>query len=519
MSKRRIEMLDIKHLLRLKQKGRSNRKIGETLGIHRNTINTYINQFKATGKNCSELLKLPDPELLALVSPPDVELSSRYKYLLEKFSDYERELKKVGVTMQVLWERYCGGAEQPYGYTQFRKHFKSYLKQKQVSLHWEHKFGDKLFIDFAGKKLPVTDKVTGEVVWKSVFVAVLGGSGYTFVQATDSERLDDFLGVVQDCLWFLGGVPQAVVPDNLKSAVTVADKYEAEVNRNFKALGLHYGTVILPARSRKPKDKALVEGAVRLVYQRIFYPLNELTFYNLQDLNAAIRDKLDDHNNKLFQQHPYSRRELFGQEEKHLLERLPSERSERRTYREGRVNKDGHVRFDYHYYSVPYQHTDKRIFVQATNRTIEVFRSSTHERIAVHKRSHQNGKFTTEPSHLPDNVRFVKDWSVEQFTGLAGGIGVSVYGFFLKIFEHKAHPEQGYKACMGILNLRKGFCDERINAACKRADHFENYSYKTIKNILEKGLDKVDYLPHAQSDNQPLLEENHPNIRGGDYYE
>ena len=518
MSKR-IEMIDIKHLLRLKQKGRSNRQIGELLGIHRNTINTYVHQLNATKREYSELLQLPDGELLAMVSPPDVELSPRYKYLLEQFSDYERELKKVGVTRQILWERYCEGAEQPYGYTQFRKHFRTYLKQKQVSLHWEHKFGDKLFIDFAGKKLPVRDKLTGEVVWKSVFVAILGGSGYTFVQATDSERLDDFLEVMQDCFAFYGGVPQAVVPDNLKSAVTVADRYEAEVNRNFKALGFHYGTVILPTRSRKPKDKALVEGAVKLAYQRIFYPLNELTFYSLKDLNIAIRSKLEEHNNRLFQDYPYSRRDLFEQEEKDLLEHLPLERFERRTYREGRVNKDGHVRFDYHYYSVPYQYTDKRIFIQATNRMIEIFRSSTHERIAIHKRNHQRGKFTTDSSHLPDNVRFVKDWSVEQFTQLAGEVGTSVYDFFLKIFEHKAHPEQGYKACMGILSLRKGFSDARINTACKRADYFENYSYKAIKNILEKGLDKLEYLPHAQTDNQPSLEQTHPNIRGGEYYQ
>lgn len=519
MSKRRIEMLDIKHLLRLKKQGRSNRQIGDVLGIHRNTVNSYITQFKTTGKTYSELYGLEDSALLALINPPEVELSARYKCLLEQFSGYERELKKVGATMQTLWEGYCEEAENPYGYTQFRKHFKSYLKQKKVSLHWEHKFGDKLFIDFSGKKLPVRDKVTGEVIWKSVFVGVLGGSSYTFVQAAHSEGLDDFLEVVQDCFHYLGGVTQALVPDNLKSAVTVADRYEAEVNRNFKALALHYGTVVLPTRSREPKDKALAEGAVKLAYQRIFYPLNELTFYSLKDLNAAIRTELDKHNNKLFQEHPYSRRGLFEQEEKHLLERLPTERFERRTYRQGRVNKDGHVRFDYHYYSVPYQYTDKRIWVQATARGVEVFRSSTHERIAVHKRSCQKGGFTTKREHLPDNVRFVKDWSVEQFTDQGAEMGECVYGFFLKIFEHKAHPEQGYKACMGILNLRKGFSDQRINAACKRADYFENYSYKTIKNILEKGLDKVGYQPHAQTDNQPELEASHPNIRGGEYYQ
>ena len=519
MPRRRIEMIDLKHLLRLKEQGRSNREIGEILAIHRNTVNNYVQHFDSIGKPYSELYSLTNSDLHQLLSPKKSVPCARYEALQKLLPKYERELKKVGATKQLIWEQYCREVSNPYGSSQFRTHFKTYLKQQQVSLQWEHKFGDKLFIDYAGKKLPVTDKKTGEVSWKSVFVGVLGGSGYTYVCASNSEGLDDFLASVQDCLHYLGGVSRAIVPDNLKSAVTVADKYEPTVNRNFKALAAHYGTVILPTRSGKPKDKALVEGAVKLVYQRIFYPLSDLTFYNLSDLNSAIRGYLDKHNNMPFKGHLYSRRDLFEQEEKHLLAPLPPTHFERRTYREGRVNKDAHVRFDHHYYSVPYQHVGQRIYVQATTRQVEIFRSSDHQRLSFHQRNNKRGGFTTNPAHLPDNVRFVKDWSVEQFTTQASEIGSVTQDYFQKIFQYKAHPEQGYKACMGILSLRKGFSDERINAACKRADYFKNYSYKTIKNILEKGLDKLPYQAHAKSDNQPQLAASHPNIRGGDYYE
>lgn len=517
MANQRIEMLNLKHIIRLKDQGRSNREIERLLGVHRNTINSYVAQFRATGQSYSELSALSDEALLSLLTP-DVRPCPRYEYLEPRFTHYEKELKKVGATMLTLWEAYRLEVPDGYGYTQFRKHLRDYLKQTKISLHWEHKFGDKLFVDYTGKKLPVTDRVSGEVVWKEVFVAILGGSGLTYVGASDSQQLDDFLEVMQDCFRFMGGVPRAVVSDNLKSAVTKADNYEPDVNRNFKALGLHYDTVILPTRAIKPKDKALVEGAVKLAYQQIFYPLNELTFFSLKDLNRAITERLDFYNNKKYQRRQYSRRQLFEAEEKHLLLPLPSERFERRTYRDCRVNKDAHVYFNYHYYSVPYRYVGRRILLQATAREVEIFLSGTAERIAIHSKNNKKGGFSTQNEHLPSNIRFVKNWSVEQFTSKAGEVGEAVYGFFTKIFEHKAHPEQAYKACMGILSLKKGFSDIRINNACRRADYFQNYSYKAVKKILEKGLDKLEYRPHQMSDNQPVLEASHPNIRGADYY-
>jgi hypothetical protein len=355
-----------------------------------------------------------------------------------------------------------------------------------------------------------------------VFVAILGASQYTYVEAVEDQGLDSFLETVQNALYYFGGAPCAIVPDNLKSAVTKADRYEPEVNRNFKALGLHYNTVILPARAYKAKNKALVEGAVKLTYQRIFYPLSELQFFTLADLNAAIRPLLDAHNRRPFQAKEYSRASLFEEQEKATLSPLPCARYERRQYGEGEVNKDAHAWFgpDKHYYSVPYRYVGKRILIQSTHQMLEIYLSATHERIALHRRcSGKPGGFSTQKEHMPPNVRFIKDWSIGQFEKQAAQTDPFLVHFFQKIFEHKAHPEQACKACMGILSLRKAFATERLVKACQRADHFQNYAYQAVKSILEKNLDQVDWLPDAPSDEARGLDENHLNIRGPAYYE
>lgn len=513
-------MLNVKHLLRLKLKAKSNREVAGALGLDRNTVNRYVQFFDGLDKTYEELFELPEEALLALFPQSSQKEMNRYEVLSGMFSQLESDLKKVGATYQNVWERYRRNHPDGYACTQFKKHLQHYQQRSNVTMRVEHKFGEKLFVDFTGKKLPVTDPASGEVSWKEVFVAILGGSQYTYVEATESQRLEDFLNALQNALHFFEGVPQAIVPDNLKSAVTRADNYEPEVNRNFHEFGLHYGCVILPTRAYKARDKALVEGAVRLAYQRIFWPLNEVTFYRLADLNAAIRDRLGPMNNCLFQHREYSRRELFLSQEKALLERLPTQRFERKIYREGKVKKDAHVWFgpDKHYYSVPWQHLGKLVFIQATERHIEVYLRQNHQRIALHSRNRQAGGFTTRAEHLPANIRFVKNWGLEQFSAQARKIGPSTHLFFQQIFEHKAHPEQAFKACMGMLKLAKVFPPERLETACRRAAFFKNYTYKAVRKILEKGLDQVPWEPHATTDSSPILDASHPNIRGGGYY-
>lgn len=523
MSNKRIAMTDIKHLLRLKKQGRSNRAIAGLLHVHRNTVNTYIQVFTDSGQSLDALLALPEAALLRLVEPPPEAASARQAVLLALFPKIEAELRKTGATILNVWEKVYRPQGGLYSYVQFTRLVGQQLKKKEVGLRCEHRLGDKLFVDFSGKKLPVTNPKTGQVELKEVFVAILGASQYTYVEAVDDQTLDNFLSAVQNALHFFGGVPRAIVPDNLKSAVTKADKYEPEVNRNFEAMSQHYGTVILPTRAARPRDKALVEGAVKLVYQRIFYPLNDLVFYSLADLNAAIWQHLDAYNRRPMQVHQQSRAELF-EEEKKVLTPCPSTRYERRDFRRGEVNKDAHVWFgpDKHYYSAPYRFVGKSVFVLATRRVVEVYLAATHERIALHSRSGRVGAFTTCAEHLPPNVRFVRDWSFEQFEKLAAEIGPQTGAFFRQIFQHKAHPEQACKACMGVLSLKKAFPADRIEAACGRALLFENFRYEAVKNILQKGLDALQIEDSARSD-QPgeaagQLCEPHPNIRGADYF-
>ena len=511
-------MVDIKHLLRLKLQGQSNRSIGRQLGINRKTIDKYIEFFHTQAQSYEELLGWSNAELNALFPKKSNKKVKKYEELSSRFSYYERELKRPGATYLGLWQEYRQAHPGGYSYNQFKNHIRDHLGKQQVSMRIEHKFGDKLFVDYCGKKLLITDRHTGIETEVEVFVAILGGSQYIYCQASETQQLDDFLDAMSNTLEYLGGVPQAIVPDNLKSAVTKASKYEPNINRNFAAFGEHYRTVILPTRSAKPKDKPLVESAVKLVYQNIFFPLRNMVFFTLGDLNRAIREQLDLFNNKLLTNRSYSRRQLFVEEEKSKLEPLPKERFQRKIYREYKVNKEAHVwvGLDKHYYSVPYSYVGKHVQVQISHQTIEVYYN--YQRIALHQRSSKTGGFTTITEHMPANIRFVKNWSMDHFTSRARQIGPHTYEYCCKIFEIKKHPEQAYKACMGILKLAQKFSNQRLEKACKRAAFYEAYAYKALEIILKKGMDQLDLEGEAATDNPVIITESHPNIRGGEYF-
>ncbi len=520
MANNRIEMINLRHLIRLKIKKRSNRSIAEDLGIARNTVNEYVQFFDHMEESYEQLYQWSELDLYALFPKKSNKLEDKYEILSGNFKAYEQALQSKGGTYLNVWKEYRDAhGEGGYSYNQFKTHLKDWIKGGEVSMRVDHKFADKLFVDYSGKKLKVRDKSTGTDREVEVFVAILGASQYTYAQASETQQLDDFLNCRGNALEYLEGVPQAIVPDNLKSAVTKPDRYEAEVNRNYKAFGLHYNTTILPTRTYKPKDKALVEGAVKLVYQRIFFPLRNMVFFSLADLNRAIGEELEKHNKEFFTNRDYSRKDLFEQQEKPLLEALPQCRFERKIYREYKVNKDTHVWFgqDKHYYSVPFKYVGKHVQLQATKTTLEVYYN--YQRIALHRRSDKIGGFTTKEEHLPANIRFVKDWSMDQFTEKASKIGQQTHAYFCKIFEQKTHPEQAYKSCMGILSLRKAYSSERINKACHRASYYGNYSYKTIRNILKKGFDQLP-LDSIYSEAPPqLMDESDPNIRGANYFQ
>jgi transposase len=378
-------------------------------------------------------------------------------------------------------------------------------------MHIEHKAGDKAFVDFAGEKLQIANRLTGEITDVEVFVSILGASQLTYAEAVASQKKHDWIKVNIHALEYFGGVVRAIVPDCLKSAVNKPNPYEPEINPEYEDFARHYGTVILPARPARPKDKALAENAVRLVYSRIYASIRDRIFCSLGELNLAIREELEKHNNKPMQRPKVSRRQIFIESEKTALMPLPSERYEIRGFKKIKAQFNYHVYLsdDMHYYSVPHQYRGHQVKLIYTQSVIEIFHK--HKRIAFHKRDRREGKYTTNPNHMPKDHRFVNDWSPERFTRWAANIGENVEAVITHVLGTRKHPEQAYKTCMGILHLSKHYGPDRLNKACRRAASYGLFTYKGIKEILEKNLD--DY----QMDTFQSMP-SHTNIRGNKYY-
>ena len=515
MANKSIRMTQLKQLLIQKSQGISNKKIAQGLGISRATVISYMKSVKASGKNCEQLLKFTESELAEVIIPSgrQPEETSRMKQLTGRFADIDKELKRVGVTRHMLWLEYKEKHPEGYNYSQFCYHFRQWKNRQDVTMHFEHKAGDKMFIDFAGKKLELVDPETGEIIQVEVLVVILAASQYTYVEALESQKMEDFISGVENAFYYFKGVSKAIVPDNLKAAVKTPSRYEAELTNNFEEFANHYGTSVLAARPYKPRDKALVEGAVRIVYTRIYAPLRNENFHTLRELNGAIRALLESHNSASFQDRNQSRKDLFVEIEQPVLQPLPLERYDIKHYAWITVQKNSHVhlRCDRHYYSVPYRHIGKKVKLIYSHRQVEVFHN--YQRLAFHVRDKTKFKYTTVPEHVPSTHRFVADWNPEKFIAWAQGIGPQTKLLIEAVLESKTHPEQAYKSCTGILAFARHCGKSRLENASKRALHFHSPSYRTIKTILEKGLDKQQEQPDLFT---PLPE--HDNLRGKQYY-
>lgn len=517
MANKTLEIMDLKYLLQLKLAGKSNRTISGLLGRSRNTINDYVSLFAESDKNFETLSKLPLSELhkeikalKAAKTKQSTKPDNRYIDLEKHKQTYLKNLKRPGATYQTIWQEYQASFPDGYSYTQFKLYLKQFAKQVEYSMPMQHKYGDKLFIDFTGKKLAVVDKETGEVKQMEVFVGVLGASQYTYIEACPSQSLEHFIRCTVNCLAYFGGVPQAIVPDNLKSAVTKASKYEAILNRQYQSMAVHYGCVIYPTRAVRPKDKALVEGAVKIAYQRIFYHLSKQTFFSLSELNEQLSSLLKKYNEVPFYKQSESRKDRFEQEEKSLLNPLPPHPYESKTVKSAKVHKNCHIWLEKHYYSVPHNYVGKQVKVYYNARTVEVYLD--YERIAIHKRSEQPWTYTTIKEHMPNHHQFVMDWNPDRFIRWGQKIGNNTGAYIEKVLSNNSYPEQGYKSCMGILSFAKKYSSERLDKACQRGLLYEKYSYQTIKRILELKMDQIEEEPPSTS--MPT----HDNIRGGTYY-
>ena len=518
MSNKPIDMYKIKQLLRLYASGRGTKFISSTTGIARNTIKKYLQQFVSLKLTMSDIEEMSDAQLARafLIEKPAIE-NHRVSDLELLLPELAARLKKRGVTKKMLYEQYKMQHPDGYKHSAFRERLNAFTGISTPSMRVPHKVGDKLFIDFTGKRLSVVDALSGEVQEVEVFVAILGCSQLTFVMAVASQKKEDFIFACEQALHFYGGVPEAIVPDNLKSAVKKAGRYESELNDSFAAFATHYNTYVFPARVYKPKDKALVEGAVKIIYTSIFTKIDEAVYHTLDTLNTAIRVHLDAHNNTLLTGCDYSRRQQFDALERDVLKPLNKYRYDPMTAKAATVGKTGYVTVDYRYYSIPYKFIGKKIKLMYNRTKVEAY--SEHQLIAVHVRSFGKEKYIQNEQHLASWHRYPTEWNPEKFINDGRLIHDAVAGYITKVLARNEYPEKNYRACQGIINFKKRVGESRLINACKRADSFNVYNYGMIERIL---LSKADFIPLDEPGEQTSNETgmpDHDNIRGEDYYQ
>ncbi|TVQ85125.1 MAG: IS21 family transposase [Bacteroidetes bacterium] len=508
-------MSQIKQLLRLHQQGNSIKSIARKTGLSRNTVKAYLNKLRGLKMDIPALLELEDPVLEAKFHAGNPAYKDpRYDQLKSRLDYFAKELTTgVGITKHLLWEEYREAVSPAYGYSQFCYHLSQYMLARKPSMVVPHKPADQLYMDFAGKTMSYTDPATGEVIPCQVFVACLPYSDYAFAMAVPSQTLSDFIYALGCCLQDLGGVPAALVPDNMKSAVTKANRYEPDINRAMEDFANHYGCVVIPARAAHPKDKALVENGVRLIYNRVYARLRKQQFFDLSSLNKAIREKVKRHNQTRMQQKPYSREECFLAEEKHLLSLLPDTTYEIKHYKELKVAKNNHVLIwhDQHYYSAPYQLIGTKVKVVLTRSMVRIY--SRGQLVASHVRNYQRGKYTTVKEHLCSHHQHYLSRSPEYYKKKARAYSQTLFHLFELIFAQDRHPEQLYKSCDGILSYSRKTDKEVFDKACKLAIDHQNYSYSFVSNIIKNKM--TDQEPETPPE-KPLPK--HGNIRGKEYF-
>jgi len=515
MPARRLSMRKIREVLRLRLGlGLRDREIARSCSIPRSSVANYLARAMAAGLGWPLPADLNDEVLERMLFPvPVVTLRPPRIAAVPDFSLVHAELRRhKHVTLQLLWQEYKEVHPDGYQYSRFCELYGRWARKLDVVLRQEHRAGEKMFVDHAGPTVPVVVRETGEIRQAVVFVAVLGASNYTYAEATWQRDLVSWIGSHVRALEFFQGVPIATVPDNWKTAVTAACYYEPDLNPTYRDWADHYGTVVIPARVRKPRDKAKVEAGVLIVERWILAALRNRRFFNLAELNAAIRELLARLNHRKFRKLDTTRAKLFEALEQPVLKPLPAEPFTFREWKKARVHPDYHVEVERHYYSVPYRFVHEEVEVRITESTVEVFR--TGDRIATHSRSFVAGKHTTQPEHRPKKHQDL-EWTSARITDAGRLIGPATVTVLTKIMEVRKHPELGYRSCMGVLRLARRYSNERLEAACRRAVAMNVCSYKSIKSMLDAGLDRQAPEPVAAP---PAHAEMHVNVRGAGYY-
>lgn len=512
MPRERLSMQKVREVLRLKfERGLSNRSIASSCRMSHSTVREYLRRAREAAVTWESSRNLGDDRLEELLFPP-VPLVPGQDRPVPDWAYVFKELRKKGVTLHLLWQEHKEQNPAGHQYSRFCDHYRAFIKGEEISMRQHHVAGEKLFIDYAGQTMPVVDRGTGEIREAQIFVATLGASNYTFVEATWSQSLPDWIASHTRAFRFLGGCPMILVPDNLRSGVKSPHLYEPELNPTYREMAIHYGVAVLPARVARPRDKAKAENAVLVAERWILARLRNHEFFSLHQLNEAISKLLAEYNDRPFQKLPGSRRSLFLELDKPVLQDLP-EPYELAVWRKVRAGIDYHVEIDGHYYSVPYKLRRENLEARVTGSTVEVIHKN--KRVASHIKGIRKGQHTTVNEHMPESHRQYADWTPQRLIKWAEKNGPDTALVVKGIMDSRNHPQHGFRACLGIMRLGKIHGDERLEAACRRALAINALSYKSIQSILDTGLDARP-LPERKNTEKPTVE--HPNIRGPKYF-
>jgi transposase len=511
MANNRLSMRKISEALRLHYEcGRTQREIARAIGASPSTVGQFLRRAKQAGIGHPLPAGLDETALELKLFPPlapsDVVRSA------PDWVWVHRELRKKSVTLELLWQEYKAAHPDGYRYSWFCEHYRQWVGKLSVTMRQTHTPGEKLFVDYAGQTVPIIDSMTGEIRYAQLFVAVLGASNYTYAEATWTQQLSDWIGSHVRTFEFIEGVTEILVPDNLKSGVKHPSRYDPELNPTYRDLAAHYGVTVLPARSRRPRDKAKVENGVLVVERWILAHLRNQRFFSLNEANRAIAILLADLNQRPFKKLPGCRHSVFVELDRPALKALPADRYQFAEWKIARVGIDYHVEIAGHYYSVPYKFARQQVDVRFTATTVEAFHRGS--RIAAHARSLLKGRHTTIDAHMTPAHQEVAGWNARRLLDWAQKVGPSTHATVESMLGQRKHPQQSYRACLGVLRMGKEYSNPRLEAACSRALALNAANYRSVSSILKNGLDKQTQTEPAQT--SLLL--THTNVRGPEYY-
>lgn len=505
-----LPMIKFREILRLHDLGLNTSEISRSCVVARSTVRDYVQRATRQSLHYDQLEQLSDSEIHQLLGKgrkPSKEQSSI------DYEEIHRELQHKGVTLALLWMEKKEQGELTYSYSGFCRRYRQWKKHQNLSMRQVYKGGDKLFVDFCGVTVPIVHPKSGKVVKAQIFVATLGASNYSYAEAVESQTLKNWIGCHQRALNFFGGVPCAIIPDNLKAGVKSACRYEPDINRVYQEFATHYGVAVIPARPKAPRDKAKVENAVQQVERQVLAPVRHETFTSFTKLNEVIQQKLSGLNHRTMKDYGLSRREMFEKVDEPELKPLPSQPFEFAEWRQARVNLDYHIEVERHYYSVPYEYVRKRVMVKISESLVQIFHDN--QQIACHERSRIRFQHSTQEGHMPPEHWAYKMQSKAKFLAWAQQIGPATHQQVEAIFNKKSYDEQAFRSIRGVQDLNTCHGSERLEAACRRANALGIVGQHSLRSMLKHQLE-FDPLPDERTNVVPI---HHANLRGQTYYQ